>query len=65
MEEALQELDVELIPGTEILSRNRENGLVLGEKGGYDGMILVPQPSLDLHDPLVRSSERNLQLRRS
>ena len=57
-DEAQQRLEVEMIPGTEILSRDGEVHLIRGEKGGYEGMVLVPQPSQDPHDPLVSNLER-------
>ena len=51
--EARNRHGVELIPGTEILSQDKEIGLVRGEKRGYEGLVLVPQPSNDPNDPLV------------
>ena len=52
-DEGQQRSEVELIPGTEILSSSEDRNLVRGEKGGYEGMVLIPQPSEDPHDPLV------------
>jgi hypothetical protein len=53
MVEAQKRNGLELIPGTEIISQDEDKGLIRGETGGYEGMILVPQPSKDPHDPLV------------
>ena len=43
-----QELDVEILPGTEIMTDVGTHHFVKGAKS-----VLVPQPSSDPHDPLV------------
>lgn len=63
-EEAKRRLQVELVPGTEIL-RDRELTVhAFVHKRGRDDVILVPQPRDDTHDPLVRTSYEALLTRR-
>lgn len=50
-EEAQSRLHVEIIPGTEILTDLEETHFI---RGGRQGVVLVPQPTSDPHDPLVR-----------
>jgi len=50
-DEVQSRLNVEIIPGTEILTDLEETHFV---RGGRQGVILVPQPTQDPHDPLVR-----------
>lgn len=47
-------LDVEIIPGTEILTDVENSHFI---HGGRQGVVLVPQPTMDPHDPLVRKKE--------
>ncbi len=42
--------NMEIIPGTENLSKN---------EGDYEGLILIPQPSKNPHDPLVSRPPKN------
>ena len=44
-----QELHVEILPGTEVMTDVGSHHFVKGTKH-----VLVPQPSSDPHDPLVR-----------
>ena len=52
-EEAQRRLHVEIIPGTEILTDLEDTHFI---RGGRKGVVLVPQPTSDPHDPLVRHS---------
>ncbi|KAK6068022.1 hypothetical protein SCUP234_11356 [Seiridium cupressi] len=45
-----QELHVELLPGTEVMTDVGEHHFV--KSSGNNGRVLVPQPSADPHDPL-------------
>lgn len=51
-EEVTERFHTELIPGTEVLTKTElsAEGLV---ESGKQGIILVPQPHNDIHDPLV------------
>lgn len=48
-EEAQSRLHVEIIPGTEILTDLEDTHFI---RGGRQGVVLVPQPTVDPHDPL-------------
>ena len=52
-DEAQTRLNVEIIPGTEILTDLEATHFI---RGGRKGVVLVPQPTTDPRDPLVRSS---------
>lgn len=49
-DEAQNRLHVEIIPGTEIFTDLEETHFI---RGGRQGVVLVPQPTTDPHDPLV------------
>lgn len=49
-----QEGHVELLPGTEVMKDLAGVHFVHGNDSSH--MVLVPQPSADIHDPLVRLS---------
>lgn len=44
-----RELQIEILPGTEVMADVGSHHFVKGSKN-----VLVPQPSSDKHDPLVR-----------
>jgi len=44
---------IEVLPGTEILEFNDLVDIVKSENRSHSGIVLVPQPSRDRHDPLV------------
>lgn len=46
-------MHIDVLPGTEILDFNDSVDLVKSGKGSNSGIVLVPQPSRDPHDPLV------------
>ena len=50
-------MHIEVLPGTEILDFNDSVDIVKSGKGSNSGMVLVPQPSRDPHDPLVGLGE--------
>lgn len=47
-----QELNVEILPGTEVMADVGSHHFVKGGSG-----VLVPQPSSDPDDPLVRNAK--------
>ena len=47
------EVGVEIYPGTEVMKETE--GHHLARSSGRSGVVLVPQPSRDPHDPLVKS----------
>jgi hypothetical protein len=50
--EVERNLHIEVLPGTEVFEFDGADIV----KSGKDGMVLVPQPSRDPNDPLVRHS---------
>jgi len=52
-----ENMHIEVLPGTEILDFNDSLDIVKSEKGSTSGVVLVPQPSRDPHDPLVSLGE--------
>ena len=47
-----EELHVDIVPGTEIMTDVGGRHFVRSKAGGSSGQVLVPQPSDDPHDPL-------------
>ena len=58
IEQIEQELDTKIYPGTEIMIDVGSHHFVKGASGSHS--VLVPQPSDDEHDPLVRPALREL-----
>lgn len=50
------DVKVELYPGTEIMGEDLVNGHLIHRHNNRDGVVLVPQPSRNSDDPLVRTT---------
>lgn len=59
LRELEQELHTEIYPGTEIMVDVGTHHFV--KASGSENSVLVPQPSDDQHDPLVRQSSLDTQ----